>query len=125
MEPSDTLHFYITTGVDLHMHMYILSLMNKTNHVPGVARFLHETRGDRHYFVRRIGHVTVARMEPGTSNNPSPLPWHLVCWGMTFNTPEEAIAYAVKSWDEPAPSWDNTYARQGALMCGPGRFEQP
>jgi len=57
--------------------------------------------------------------------NPSDRPWHLVGWGATFNTPEEAIDYPLASWDEPAPPTDNSYARQEAVMCGPGRFEQP
>jgi hypothetical protein len=74
--------------------------------------------------VRRIGHVMVSYHEPRTPNNPSDRPWHLVCWGRNFDTPEQALEHAIKSWDEPTPDWDSTYARQEALMCGPGRFEQ-
>ena len=94
-------------------------------HRAGKWRFLHEHYGKRTYWVRRIGHVSVCWMEPKTTIHPSPRPWHLINWGRTFDTPEAALEYAIGEWDKPAQPWDDSYARQEALMCGPGRFEQP
>jgi len=95
-------------------------------HRAGKWRFLGDGQyGSRRYWVRNIGHVMVSYIEPRSVNNPSDRPWHLVCWGLTFGTPEEALEHAIKSWGEPEPAWDNSYARKEALMCGPGRFEQP
>ena len=67
----------------------------------------------------------VVRIEPGTSNNPSPRPWHLVNWGMTFDAPEDAVNHAINRWDAPEPERNGTYARQEALMAGLGLFEAP
>lgn len=98
----------------------------ENGHRAGKWRFRSEAYGSRHYWVRNIGYVQVSYIAPRTSNNPSDRPWHLVCWGMTFNTPEEALEYAIASWgDDSEQAWNDTYARQEALMCGPGRFEQP
>lgn len=92
----------------------------------GNWRFLYEHYGKRTYWVREIGHVSVYRIEPGTPNNPSPRPWHLVCWGSTHDTPEAALTHAIQSYFNPPETRDDRrYESEEALMCGLGRFEQP
>jgi hypothetical protein len=95
-------------------------------HCPGKWRFLSEFYGTRRYWVRNIGSVSVAYIEPRTANNPSDRPWHLVCWGLTFDTPEAALNHAIKTWESPGGPRDNSYARLEGSMLGPlGRFEEP
>ncbi len=97
----------------------------KTKGRAGRWRFLHESWGKRVYWVRDIGHVSVMRIEPGTTNNPSPRPWHLVNWGTTHDTPEAALDHAIESYFNPPETRDDrTYERAEALMCGLGQFEQ-
>jgi len=76
-----------------------MSRERQTPHAPGRWRFLSEFHGMRRYWVRNIGSVSVAYIEPRTPNNPSDRPWHLVNWGRTFATPEDALAHAIATWE--------------------------
>ena len=91
----------------------------------GKWRFLKEGFGVKTYWVRNIGTVCVSYIQPGSVNNPSTRPWHLINWGTTHETPEDALLYAIKSYNNSYNFSDSRYEREEALMCGPGRFEQP
>jgi hypothetical protein len=92
----------------------------------GKWRFLYGRRGTLTYWIRHIGHVSVCWITPKTANNPSDRPWHLVNVGTTHETPEDALACFFESCDKsPEVYEDRSYERAEALMCGPGRFEEP
>lgn len=73
--------------------------------------------GDRKVWEVRggLGYVSAVYIEPLTSNNPSPRPWHLVCVGTTHETPEAALEAFVAGWFKPSAPVDRSYER--AVAC--------
>ncbi len=76
--------------------------------------------------VPEIGSVQVVFMEPRTVNNPTEKPWFLCGMGTYHASPEEALAYFQKRWDEPSDTRDeeSQYARWEERMISPGVFEE-
>lgn len=87
------------------------------------AKVIHRDEHRVSFDVEDIGYVSVMRIEPGTPNNPSNRPWHLITTGRTFETPELALAYMVETWGQPEAPIDRSYELMEARMISPGVFE--